>query len=341
MIGYSTNFGKAILNDSLDELNKFQDNSINLVVTSPPFALLRKKEYGNKDQHEYIEWLSEFAKLVYNKLTPDGSFVLDLGGAYQAGLPIRSLYNFRIPIHFCDDLGFHLAEDFYWYNPSKLPSPIEWVNKRKIRVKDSVNNVWWFSKTPYPKSNINKVLVPYSDSMKRLLKDPDSHYTPKMRPSGHDIGKSFATDNGGAIPSNLLQIANAESNSHYLSYCKKLNIKGHPARFPAQLPEFFIKMLTEEGDLVVDIFGGSNTTGHVCEKTKRKWVSIDSDSGYLAASVFRFIDKNADLKTALKIYHSILDGEFINVPDALQHNVTFTNHIISIANTAFEALLTA
>jgi site-specific DNA-methyltransferase (cytosine-N4-specific) len=339
MVSYSTNLGKAIFNDSLDELDNFEDNSINLVITSPPFALLRKKEYGNKDQHEYIEWLSGFAKLVYKKLKPDGSFVLDLGGAYQAGLPVRSLYNFRVPLHFCDNLGFHLAEDFYWYNPSKLPSPIEWVNKRKIRVKDSVNNVWWFSKTPFPKSDISNVLVPYSDSMKRLLKDPDGHYTPKMRPSGHDIGKSFATDNGGAIPSNLLQIANAESNSHYLSFCKKLNIKGHPARFPAQLPEFFIKMLTDEGDLVVDIFSGSNTTGQVCEKNKRKWIAIENDINYLAASAFRFIDKGADVKMVLKIYHAILNGESLHIPDVIQHNVDFSDDIIHQANVALEAIL--
>jgi len=341
MISYTTRFGKALLNDSLKELENFENESVNLVLTSPPFALLRKKEYGNKDQDEYIEWLSEFAKLVYKKLKPDGSFVLDLGGAYQSGMPVRSLYNFRIPIHFCDDLGFHLAEDFYWYNPSKLPSPIEWVNKRKIRVKDSVNNVWWFSKTPFPKSNINNVLVPYSNSMKRLLKDPDSHYTPKLRPSGHDIGRSFATDNGGAIPSNLLQIANAESNSNYLSFCKKIKLKGHPARFPSQLPEFFIKMLTDKGDLVVDIFSGSNTTGQVCEKYERNWVSIDSDINYVAASSFRFIDKATELKLVLKIYNSILNEQTIHIPDALQYLTVFSHEIIEKTNIHFDTLIEA
>ena len=99
--------------------------------------------------------------------------------------------------------------------------------------------------------------------MKKLIEDPDKFYTPKVRPSGHDIGKGFAKDNGGAIPPNLLQISNSESNGQYLSGCKAVGIKGHPARFPAKLPEFFIRMLTEPGDLVVDIFGGSNTTGQV------------------------------------------------------------------------------
>lgn len=197
---YRTEWGAAYCGNSLELLDALPDNSINLVMTSPPFALQRKKEYGNKDQDEYIGWLAEFAALILEKLTPDGSFVLDLGGAYQKGVPTRSLYNFRIPIHFCDELGFYLAEDFYWFNPSKLPSPIEWVNKRKIRAKDSVNTVWWFSKSEFPKADISKVLTEYSDRMKKLLEDPDKFYNPKKRPSGHAIGTGFGKKNAGAIP---------------------------------------------------------------------------------------------------------------------------------------------
>jgi len=170
---YTTDRGKAYHGNSLELLAQFPDNSIDLVLTSPPFALQRKKEYGNKEQHEYVDWLAEFAKIVIKKIKSEGSFVLDLGGAYRKGVPVRSLYNFRVPIQFCDDIGFFLAEDFYWFNPSKLPSPIEWVNKRKIRVKDSVNNVWWFSKSEFPKANSKNVLVEYSDRMKKLLDNPE------------------------------------------------------------------------------------------------------------------------------------------------------------------------
>ncbi len=106
--------------------------------------------------------------------------------------------------------------------------------------------------------------------MKKLLEDPEGFYTPKKRPSGHDIGKAFGKDNGGAIPPNLLQIPNSESNGSYLRGCKTVGAKGHPARFPAKLPEFFIRFLTEPGDLVLDIFAGSNTTGHVAECEGRK-----------------------------------------------------------------------
>jgi DNA modification methylase len=306
---YSTKNGTAYCGDSLELLNRLPDNSIDLVMTSPPFALLRKKEYGNEDQNQYVEWLGEFGKLVYKKLKDTGSFVVDIGGAYQKGVPTRSLSNFRVPIYFCDVLGFHLAEDFYWYNPSKLPSPIEWVNKRKIRAKDSVNNVWWFSKTEFPKADVSKVLAPYSDRMKQLLKDPDKYYDAKKRPSGHDIGKSFANDNGGAIPSNLLQIPNSESNSLYIAKCKEFNVSSHPARFPSKLPEFFIKFLTDEQDVVVDIFGGSNTTGEASENLNRKWLTFELSREYVAASVFRFIPKDTPSSLVEKTYNAILSGK--------------------------------
>ena len=306
---YLTNWGAAYRGDSLDLLAALPDSSVNLVLTSPPFALQREKEYGNKAQAEYVAWLAQFARLVHRKLKDDGSFVLDLGGAYELGSPTRSLYNFRVPIHFCDELGFYLAEDFYWHNPAKLPSPIEWVNKRKLRAKDSVNTVWWFGKTRWPKANVTKVLAEYSDRMKKLLKDPEGFYTPKKRPSGHDIGKSFGKDNGGAIPPNLLQISNSESNGSYLRGCKTVGVKGHPARFPAKLPEFFIRFLTEPGDLVLDIFAGSNTTGHVAESEGRKWLAFEERLDYLAASSFRFFATTVT-DTELKADHdAILHGK--------------------------------
>ena len=171
------------------------------------------------------------------------------------------MYNYRILIRLCDDLNFRLAEEFFWYNPAKLPSPIEWVNKRKLRAKDSVNTVWWLAKEDFPKADISRVLVPYSERMKKLQQNPDAYYTPKLHPSGHDIGKGFAIDNGGAIPSNLLQISNTESKSHYIQLCKAVGISVHPARFPQKLPAFFIEFLTDPGDVVLDIFAGSNTTG--------------------------------------------------------------------------------
>jgi site-specific DNA-methyltransferase (cytosine-N4-specific) len=287
---YYTGNGQAYVGDSLELMKELPDSSIDLIITSPPFALQRPKSYGNVGETEYVEWIKPFGYEVYRILRETGSFVLDLGGAYRYGIPSRSLYNFRVLLTFCDDIGFHLAEDFYWFNPSKLPSPIEWVNKRKIRAKDSVNTIWWFSKEAFPRADVREVLAPYSDRMKKLIQDPGKYYKPKTRPSGHEISANFGKDNGGAIPSNLLSIPNSESNSSYLRLCKALQIDGHPARYPADIPAFFIKMLTNEGDVVLDIFGGSNTTGYIAESLHRKWLTFEIDQQYLAVSVFRFLE---------------------------------------------------
>ena len=315
---YITDLGEAYIGNSLDLLDQLDDASVNLVMTSPPFALQRVKEYGNKSQAEYVDWLAQFAERVHRKLTDDGSFVLDLGGAYRKGVPARSLYNFRVLLRFCDDIGFTLAEDFYWFNPSKLPSPIEWVNKRKLRVKDSVNTVWWFGKTDWPKADCTKVLAEYSDRMKKLIEDPDKFYKPKKRPSGHDISAGFGKNNGGAIPSNLLSFPNSESNGQYMSGCKAIGVKRHPARFPAKLPQFFIRFLTDPGDLVVDIFAGSNTTGQVAEAEGRRWKAFELDPFYTAASSFRFLAPQSDETNIRDTYEAILDRQSIRI-DTRQH----------------------
>jgi len=287
---YSTAYGVQICADSRVVLTALPEASVDMIVTSPPFALLRQKSYGNHDQASYVEWLLSFGAAAHRVLKDTGSFVLDLGGAYRRGKPVRSLYNFRVLLEFCDTLGYSLAEEFFWYNPAKLPSPIEWVNKRKIRVKDAVNTVWWFSKTDHPKADVTKVLVPYSERMKTLLRNPKKFYRPKGRPSGHDIAASFGKENRGAIPPNLLEIPNTSSNSHYLRVCKALGRKSHPARFPPDLPRFFIKFLTDPGDLVVDIFGGSNTTGWVADELNRRWISIEIDRSFAALSAVRFME---------------------------------------------------
>lgn len=310
---YRTGRGAAYCGDSRELLRHLPDESLDLVITSPPFALQRQKAYGNKEQSEYLDWLTDFARLVHAKLKPTGSFVIDVGGAYQKGVPTRSLYHLRIPIRLCDELGFFLAQDFYWHNPAKLPSPIEWVNKRKLRAKDSVNSIWWFSKTEWPKANVSNVLVPYSDRMLKLMEDPDKFYTPKARPSGHDIGRGFAKNNGGAIPPNLLQIPNTESNGGYVAGCKLVGASPHPARFPAKLPEFFIRFLTDPGDLVLDIFAGSNTAGAVAEAEGRRWLAFEEREDYLAASLFRFLPKDLGPGKLDEAYRRIGQGETVDL----------------------------
>jgi len=278
--------GIILHGNCLEYLHKVaRPESVNLIITSPPFGLVRKKSYGNEDAAEYCEWFRPFADGFHRVLRSDGSLVIDIGGAWKSGTPTRSLYHFKLLVMLCEEYGFHLAQEHYWWNPAKLPSPAEWVNVRRVRVKDAVNCIWWLSKTPFPKASNKRVLSPYSDSMKSLLKNG---YSAKLRPSGHDISDNFSKDNGGAVPPNLLAIANTESNGVYQDYCRENGIDIHPARFPALLPEYFIRMLSDPGDMVLDPFGGSCVTGMVAETLKRKWTCVELSSEYIRGGMARF-----------------------------------------------------
>ncbi len=282
---YETSHGHAYLGDSLELLRALPKESVNLAMTSPPFALVFKKAYGNKDQSEYVEWLCDFGREIRRVLTDDGSFVIDIGGAWNKGTPTRSLYQYKLLLALCEDVGFHFAQDFYWYNPAMIPSPAEWVNVRRIRVKSATNLVWWLSKTAWPKADNRNVLKPYSGDMVRLVKRGVKATT---RPSGHVITNKW-TDQGGAIPGNMLEMGNNDANGAYIQACKAAGLPVHPARFPKGLPEFFIRLTTQEGDVVLDPFAGSNITGEVAESLGRKWLAGELSQEYLDGSRFRFI----------------------------------------------------
>jgi site-specific DNA-methyltransferase (cytosine-N4-specific) len=285
---HETKFGRIILGDSLEILRDTKSESYDLIMTSPPFGLVRKKDYGNAEAHQYLDWFKPFAHELHRTLKETGSLVIDIGGAWNPGTPTRSLYHFKLAIMLCEEFGFHLAQDFYWWNPSRLPTPAEWVTVRRIRVKDAINTVWWLSKSHWPKASNRRVLQPYSPSMKELL---EKGYKAKKRPSGHDISENFNVDNGAAIPPNLIAVPNTESNSSYLRYCQEHNIKPHPARYPAAIPEYFIRMLTDEGDVVLDPFAGSCITGEVAERLHRQWICSENVEEYLQGALGRFVDK--------------------------------------------------
>jgi site-specific DNA-methyltransferase (cytosine-N4-specific) len=307
---YETKLGRMYCVDSLEFMRaEMNDSSIDLIMTSPPFGLVRKKTYGNVDANNYLTWFHPFGLEFHRLLKPHGSLVIDIGGAWNRGQPTRSLYHFELLIMLCKDLSFNLAQEIFWWNPSKLPTPAEWVTVRRVRVKDAVNCIWWLSKTPWPRASNRRVLAPYSDSMKSLL---NNGYKAKKRPSGHDISTKFNIDNKASIPPNLLAIPNTESNSYYLRYCKEKGLTQHPARFPSDVPEFFIRMLTDPGELIFDPFAGSCVTGEVAERLKRRWICCDNVEEYLAGALGRFENREATLfpdlpenKHAKEIFYKI------------------------------------
>ena len=363
---YSSELGSAFQGDSRELLKELPDNSIDLIVTSPPFALQHQKEYGNEDQDGYNNWFLSFIPEVRRVLQPHGSLVVEIGGAFKTGWPERSEYQFELLNRLVDENegGMHLAQDFYWYNPAKLPNPIEWVNVRKIRVTDAVTHIWWLTpeinkdsaveeeEHPLPEANNQRVLQEYSDSQKKLLETGE--YNDGERSSGWNIdSESFANDNEGSIPDNFIQghdtkpimdlldevsaeeflewisgsdnldnmsaadicsrlgmgdrtpdnvieASNTASNTHYLQMCREFDVDAHPARFPRQIPEFFVDYLTPnppyddwnkgylDKPIVMDIFAGSNLTGSIAEQKGRHWLAIEKEKKYIHSSEFRF-----------------------------------------------------
>ena len=290
-LNYQTELGSYYCGGSQDlsitEQLKTYKGNIDLIFTSPPFPLNRPKKYGNLYGQEYVDWIASFAPIFKEFLKPTGSIVMEIGNTWIKGQPTMSTWGLRAFLAFLYKGEFNLCQQFIWNNPARLPSPAQWVNVERILVKDSFTYLWWMSSTTRPKANNRHILRKYSDSMMDLLERKS--YNSGRRPSEHNIGKgSFLTDNQGAIPSNVVTLSNTRSNSNYLKYCKENNIEVHPARMPVELPEFFIKFLTDEGDIIMDPFAGSNTTGAAAQQANRRWLSIDSNPAYIEGSKGHF-----------------------------------------------------
>ena len=259
---------------------------VQLIFFSPPFPLNRKKKYGNKQGESYVDWLADLAPRLTELLTPDGSIVIELGNGWEPGRPVMSVLTMKALLAFAERGELNLCQQFVCENPARLPGPAPWVTLERMRVKDSFTHVWWMAPSDRPKADNRNVLKPYSGAMAKLL--ARGKYNAGRRPSQHVINDtSFLADNGGAIPGNHLSFPNTAAEP-YLERCKAAGVAPHPARMPSQLAEFFIKFLTDEGDLVLDPFGGSNTTGAAAQALKRRWVAIEPVDSYIESSKYRF-----------------------------------------------------
>jgi DNA modification methylase len=323
---YSTKYGKLLLGDSLNisekYLNRYYKNKFQLIITSPPFPLNDKKRYGNLQGKEYLDWFVKLGSIYNNLLSDDGSLVIEIGNSWEKGRPVQSMLHLECLFGLVNDPNsdLRLIQEFICYNPSRLPSPAQWVTVNRIRTVDSYTHVWWIAKSDFPKADNSKVLRPYSQEMKRLIKT--KKFNSGKRPSEHNISpEAFAKDNGGSIAHNLfemnsiepdkevrlphsvLKFSNANSNDYFFRSCREKNITPHPARMHPGLVSFFVEFLTDENDLILDPFSGSNTTGYIAEKLKRSWISIEINEDYANQSIIRFSEPG--LNTLLNIKSNI------------------------------------
>lgn len=284
---FVTEKGVALFGRCEDAVGYLDDGSVQTILTSPPYPLLREKQYGNVSPAKYVDWFLRIAEAWPRKLTADGGIVLNLMDVWEPGRPALSLYQERLLVKLEDALGLKLQQRFFWENPSKMPAPAEWVTVRRVRVKPTVEQVYWLSPYEHPYADNRQVLKPYSESMKQRIAQGGERGA--NRPSGYDLtAGAFGADNGGAIPGNLITAANTESNSDYVRGCKAAGLPVHPARFPSALVEFFVKLLTRPDDLIFDPFGGSGTTASVAERLGRRWVTSEMILEYVRGMAIRF-----------------------------------------------------
>jgi hypothetical protein len=290
------------------EIGRELKGQVQLILTSPPFPLNNKKSYGNLAGEEYRSWFCGLAEVFSELLTPDGSIVIEIGNAWEPGRPVQSLLPLQCLLDFVENprADLRLCQELICYNPARLPSPAQWVTVERERVTDSYTRVWWMAATDRPKADNSAVLRPYSNSMRALLERKD--FNRKPRPSEHHISeKGFLADNGGSIAHNFFELepmtpsrearlpnafalSNTGSADFFATTCRERGVTPHPARMPAGLAAFFIEFLTDPGDLVLDPFGGSNTTGLVAELLNRRWIAIDAEPAYAEQSRIRFED---------------------------------------------------
>lgn len=282
---FTTPEGCAIWGLAEDMASIVDHGSVRLLLTSPPYALNTRKAYGNERQDDYVDWLCRIVEALMPVMAADGSIVLNLGDAWTKNSPTVSLYQERAVIALHERLGLHLCQRLLWHNPSALPVPTNYVGIQRIRLKNAVETLWWLSPSEHPRADNRAILEPYSKRMRDLI-DAGGAGRAK-RPSGHAQREgSFSVDNGGSIAPNIFRIPNSGDHA-YVAACREAGLPVHPARMPLELARRIVSFLSEEGELVMDPFGGSGTTAKAAQDLRRLWITSDQSREYVEGARHR------------------------------------------------------
>jgi len=245
------------LGDCEKELKNIPNNSVDLIFTSPPYADQRKNTYGGIHPDKYVEWFLPISKQLLRVLKPTGTFILNIKEKVVNGE--RSTYIIELILEMRKQ-GWLWTEEFIWHKKNCYPG--KWPN----RFRDAWERLLQFNKNKKFHMYQEEVMVPIGDWAKTRLKNLSE--TDKIRDEskvGSGFGKNISNwlDRNKAYPTNVLHLAT------------ECNNKNHSAAFPEDLPEWFIKLFTKEGDIVLDPFMGSGTTNLVAKRMKRNSIGIE------------------------------------------------------------------
>lgn len=270
---------RFITGDCVDVMKTLPPRSVDLVLTSPPYA--DQRDYGTSgssiDPDKYIQWFLPKARQIKRVLKDDGSFVLNINDKVVG--KFQHLYVFELVVKLSRQLGFSLVRDYIWFNPATPPNVFS--RGGHGRTKKSHEYCFWFAKGDLWKFDLDAIRRPYSKDMQKYLNgEGKGNRSENTRPSTHnfDCEKVWA-DKGGADPGSVIELGNTSSTDVFNKLCKERGIS-HPARFPEKLSEFFILAGTNVNDIVLDPFSGSGTTAVSAAHNGRRWIGIDANAEY-------------------------------------------------------------
>jgi site-specific DNA-methyltransferase (adenine-specific)/site-specific DNA-methyltransferase (cytosine-N4-specific) len=253
---------KIFLGDCLDVLNDIEDNSVDLIITSPPYADARKNIYGGIHPDKYVEWFLPRSAELLRVIKPTGTFILNIKEKVFNGERHPYVLNLILEMR---KQGWLWTEEFIWHKKNCYPG--KWPN----RFRDAWERLLQFNKTKRFKMFQEAVMVPIGDWSNGRLKNLSKiDLIRDNSKSGSGFGKNVSNwlNRDKVYPTNVLHLATICYN------------KDHSAVFPEAIPEWFIKLFTEENDWVLDPFMGSGTTIKVAEKMKRNSIGIDNQRKY-------------------------------------------------------------
>jgi len=294
MLAFSTELGVALWADCKTAFAR-SDEPIVLALTSPPYPLARARAYGNPTEAQYVDFLCQSLEPIVRRLAPGGSIVLNVSNdIFLPGSPARSLYRERLVLAMADRFGLYKMDEHPWVNRSKAPGPVQWASIHRMQLNVGWEPIYWFTNDPHKvRADNRRVLEPHSPRHLGLLAAGGEQRDREFSDGAYTLraGRSFANVTPGRIPKNVLELGHhCGAQDAYRVAARAAGLPVHGAPFPLRLAAFYIRLLTVEGDLVVDPFGGSLTVALAAEQLGRHWIATDVIWEYLAGGGLRFGD---------------------------------------------------
>lgn len=290
IVAFSTDLGVAIWSNCTRVFSHW-DEPIFLVLTSPPYPLRRPRAYGNPTSEEYIDFICHSIEPIIRNLAQGGNVVLQLGDVFEVGSPAKSTYMEELTIALRRRLGLHFMNRIVWES-NKPPGPIQWASKNRMQLNEAYEVCLWFCNDPtLCIADNRRVLEPHTETHKMLIaRGGEQRYAVNGDGAHRIYPGSYSRETEGRIPRNVFRISNTcQSQRNYKRRCRELGLIAHGATMPLALARKLVRFLTEIGQLVVDPFSGSITTGLACELEGRPWAATENVFEYIRGGAERFV----------------------------------------------------